>query len=73
MAIWVILFYIIKSYYDYLHVIFAAEIAQYLVYNPLNGVQTVSLDTSFLTPIKEPRNMDFKVTVFDLDARYDDI
>ena len=39
----------------------ADEIAQYLVYNPVNGIQTVSLDTNFLTPIKGPPNMSFKV------------
>ena len=46
------------------------EIVQYLVYNPDNGIQTVSLDTEFLTPIKEPPNMAFKVRTFDIDARY---
>ena len=39
------------------------------MYNPVHGIQTVSLDTAFLTPIKEPRNMEFKVRVFDLHAR----
>jgi len=47
----------------------ADEIAQYLVYNPVNGIQTVSLDTNFLTPIKGPPNMSFKVTSFDIDAK----
>ncbi|KAL5252880.1 hypothetical protein ACHWQZ_G015595 [Mnemiopsis leidyi] len=47
----------------------ADEIAQYLVYNPQSGIQTVSLDTNFLTPIKGPPNMSFKVTSFDIDAK----
>ncbi|XP_063677803.1 low-density lipoprotein receptor-related protein 2-like isoform X1 [Bolinopsis microptera] len=47
----------------------ADEIAQYLVYNPDSGIQTVSLDTNFLTPIKGPPNMSFKVTTFDIDAK----
>jgi len=47
----------------------ADDIAQYLVYNPESGIQTVSLDTEFLTPMKDQQKMGFRVKAFDIDAK----
>eukprot|EP00116_Pleurobrachia_bachei_P001324 sb/3461586/ len=47
----------------------ADDIAQYLVYNPESGIQTVSLDTEFLTPVKDQQKMGFRVKAFDIDAK----
>ena len=44
------------------------ECAEYLVFNAEKGIQTISLDTSFLTPMKEPYSLNNEVTSFDLEC-----